>query len=177
MQLNGIIGTVLLYHFIATIDYPGGKLILRKPSALQYDKIAKEDGNIKVPFWMAGDHFMVSPGTVNKSNPMMLLVDTGLAGGAFTLSKAAIDEAGITIDEKDSFTGMGGGGPVKAYRIAVDEMTLGAAKEKNLSGVFFGDIPLGDRFGFKIKGIISHGFFRGYAITFDFKNMWIYLSK
>jgi hypothetical protein len=32
-KLNGVLGTVLLYHFLATLDHPNGELILRRRSA------------------------------------------------------------------------------------------------------------------------------------------------
>lgn len=32
-------------------------------------------------------------------------------------------------------------------------------------------------FGFRIAGIISHTFFRPYAVTFDFANMQVYLQR
>lgn len=30
LEINGIIGTMLFYHFITTIDYPDGKLVLQR---------------------------------------------------------------------------------------------------------------------------------------------------
>ena len=34
-----------------------------------------------------------------------------------------------------------------------------------------------DRMGFRTGGIISHGFFRPFAVTFDFQAMTMYLKK
>ncbi len=44
---------------------------------------------------------------------------------------------------------------------------------------FYGALPPGseDRFGFRTGGIISHGFFRPFAVTFDFQTMTLYLQK
>ena len=32
-QINGIIGTTLFYHFLATMDYPHGEPVLRRKDA------------------------------------------------------------------------------------------------------------------------------------------------
>jgi hypothetical protein len=42
-----------------------------------------------------------------------------------------------------------------------------------------GAIPPGseERFGFRMGGLISHAFFRPYAVTFDFLSMTLYLKK
>ncbi len=94
-QIDGIIGTALLYHFVATIDYPEAKLILRRKTA---DNVAEidpaSDNTIVVPFWMAGDHFLVAWGKINNLDPMLLIVDTGSAGGA-KLAETTLAQAGI----------------------------------------------------------------------------------
>ena len=57
-------------------------------------------------------------------------------------------------------------------------LTLGEAKELSVQGLH-GAIPPGSekRFGFRMGGLISHGFFRPYAVTFDFLSMTLYLKK
>jgi hypothetical protein len=39
-RIDGIIGTNLLYHFLATIDYPRGELVLRRKSAKSLEQFA-----------------------------------------------------------------------------------------------------------------------------------------
>ena len=72
---------------------------------------------------------------------------------------------------------MGGGGPVTVYPFTVD-LTLGRARHDKVQG-FYGAMPPGfeDRIGFRTGGLISHGFFRPFAVTFDFQAMTIYLKK
>jgi hypothetical protein len=68
--IRGVLGTVFLYHFIFTLDYPAGGLILhlKKPEAVTNLKSQMaSEGAIVVPFWMSGDHIMVAQGTVNGS--------------------------------------------------------------------------------------------------------------
>jgi hypothetical protein len=181
MPIRGIIGTVFLYHFIFTLDYPDGKLILQRKTKENIAKIKdriQSKENIAVPFWMAGDHFMVAWGTVNGSKPLLWFVDTGLAGGGFLGSERTVKEAGIQLPE-ESFEGEGGGGKVSVKPAMVDELTLGDAKEKNVMGIFgaFGGTGIEYAFGFRIGGIISHGFFRPYRLTFDFTTMNLILER
>ena len=124
----------------------------------------------QTPFWMAGDHYILSWGTANKSEPLFLFMDTGLAGGAFSfLRSVAEGKIGLHIDESSAQTAMGGGGPFTCYPMTVEEMTLGQARCTNLNGIVAENRI--DLFGFPIDGIISHNFFRNYSVTFDFKNM------
>ncbi len=178
-RVDGIIGTVLLYHFIATIDYPKGDLILRnktKENLQRLEQEAREEKHIVVPFWMADDHYMVAWGTVNKSPQTLFFVDTGLACGGFACPESTLKEAGIKLQESLASEGIGGGGKVKFIPFTVDELTLGDAKEQNIVGVS-GGFPVENAFGFRIGGLISHGFFRQYALTFDFVGMRYFLKR
>jgi predicted aspartyl protease len=176
----GVVGTVFLYHFIFTLDYPGRQLILQQINDRTREEMKKRVASgdeIVVPFWMAGDHIMVVWATVNGSRPVRLFVDTGLAGGGFTGADWLVKEAGIELPE-ESFEGMGGGGKVSVKPAVVKEIDVGGAKETNVQGLF-GAMPpnFGDRLGFQIGGIISHGFFKPYSLTFDFTTMNLLLRK
>jgi hypothetical protein len=179
-RVDGIIGTILLRHFISTIDYPGGRLLLQqktKENQARLDREALQSGTIVVPFWMAGDHFMVAWGTLDQSNPVLLFVDTGLAGGGVTCAESLLKEAAIDLAEDQAGEGLGGGGKVKVVPFLVKELSLGAAKEHDVRGLFTGPFPLEYAHGFRIGGIISHGFFRPYALTFDFAGMRLILKR
>lgn len=178
--IAGVVGTCFLYHFVFTLDYPGKQLILQRINDRTREEMKKRVASgdeIVVPFWMAGDHIMVVWATVNGSRPVRLFVDTGLAGGGFTGADWLVKEAGIELPEQ-SFEGMGGGGKVSVKPAVVKEITLGDIKETNVMGLF-GAMPpdFGDRLGFQIGGIISHGFFRPYSLTFDFTTMNLLLRK
>jgi len=180
-RLDGVIGTVLLYHFLATLNYAEGELILRRRTEQNLKRIeqeAMEQGSIVVPFWMAGDHYMVAWGTVNKSQPMLFLVDTGLADGGFTCPESTLRKAGIKLEEDKASEGLGGGGKVRFIPFVVNELTLGDAKEHNIQGSYLGGgSSLAKAAGFHIGGLISHAFFRHYALTFDFASMRYFLKK
>jgi hypothetical protein len=173
-RVDGIIGTDLLYRFLATLDYPHGELVLRRAALEAPKSVVQEAGarqDIVVPFWLAGDHYIIAWGEVNDSRPMLLFVDTGLAGGGFTCPECTLAQAGITLDKDAAREGIGGGGKVKAVPFVVDKLALGAARAERVRGVYLGSFPLENHFGFRIGGIISHGFFRRYALTMDFVGM------
>lgn len=180
-HVEGIIGTVLLYHFLSTLDYVRGELTLRpqtKTSWREFIASAQAEKQIEVPFWMAGDHFMAAWGRVNQRAPMLLLVDTGLAGMGFTGPDSTLKEAGIKLPEGATLEGVGGGGRTRATPMTVDDISLGAAREKNIAGVA-GVFPpsLEISFGFRLGGLLSHSFFRPYALTIDFTGMRFYLRR
>jgi Aspartyl protease len=176
-RVDGIIGTILLRHFISTIDYPRGRLVLQPKTKENQARLARADGTIVVPFWMAGDHFMVAWGTLDQSKPVLLFVDTGLAGGGITCAESLLKEAAIDLAEDQAGEGLGGGGKVKVVPFLVKELSLGAAKEHDVRGLFTGPFPLEYSHGFRIGGLISHGFFRPYALTFDFAGMRLILKR
>src|SRR6266404_3186100 len=43
-QINGIIGTTLFYHFLATMDYPRGELVLRRKTTESLEQFTKSSG-------------------------------------------------------------------------------------------------------------------------------------
>ena len=65
-RIDGIVGTTLFYHFLATLDYPRGELVLRRKTANSLEQFAAASSgkSVAVPFWIAGDHFMVGWGRV-----------------------------------------------------------------------------------------------------------------
>jgi hypothetical protein len=128
-QLDGCIGTNVLYQFLATIDYRAGELILRKKNSQNLKRfIAANDGKaVAIPFWMAGDHFMVAWGQVNQTPPALFFVDSGLAGAGVKLAESSIKEAGIRLDESKATAGEGGGGSLKTIPYTVAEFGVGLA--------------------------------------------------
>jgi hypothetical protein len=178
-QVDGIVGTVVLYRFLFTLDYPRGRLVLRRntPEASRAVRAeAGKAGAVRVPFWLAGDHFIFARGTVNDAGPYLFLVDSGMGGGGFDCPESVVREAKIELS-KEGFQGMGGGGPVTVYPFTVN-VSLGEARRDGVRGLF-GALPPGseNRLGFRSGGLVSHGFFRPFAITFDFQAMVMYLEK
>jgi predicted aspartyl protease len=179
MEVRGILGTVLFYHFLTTLDYPAGELRLEprrggeRPAASE----PKGDGPIRVPFWLGGDHYILARGRANDSESMLFLVDTGLAGLAFTCPRSTVEEAGIELVEQAAGSGVGGGGKVSIVPFMLHRLSLGEASRESLPGVF-GPFPesLEHQAGFRIGGLVSHAFLRPWRVTFDFDAMEIVLD-
>jgi predicted aspartyl protease len=178
-QLDGCIGTNVLYHFLATLDFVHGQLVLRKKNSenLEAFKKAVGDKAISVPIWMASDHFMISMGQVNQVPPALLFVDTGLTGAGIKLGEAMIKKAGIKLDESKASKGIGGGGALKIVPYTVDRVSFGDIKEEKVPGLFDGPFPWENSFGFYLAGMVGHDFFKPYALTFDFDEMRIWVQK
>jgi predicted aspartyl protease len=186
MDIKGTIGTRLLMHFLSTIDYANGALVLRRAMP-EYSRRRDEAAEAKavkvIPFWLIETHLIVAWGTVNDQRPMLFVVDTGLMDKGFSASVSTLKAAGVAVDWTKAYEGTGGGGKVKGVDIVLDKLTLGSGTnevvEHNVPGVVMEQAPpsLGRRFGFPIDGLVSHQFFRNYALTFDFGNMSMILEK
>jgi Aspartyl protease/Tetratricopeptide repeat len=176
-QIDGIIGTTLFYHFLTTMDYPNGELVLRRKTVESLEQFTKSAGKrVTVPIWMASDHFMVGWGRVETLPPTLLFVDSGLMGAGAKLAESVIKEAGIKLEEDKATERAGGGGKLKIVPYTVRQLSFGDIKEKNVPGLYDGPFPWEDSFGFHLAGMIGHDFLRPYAVTFDFQNMQILLQ-
>lgn len=179
-RLSGVIGTVLLYHFLPTLDYPGGELILRRktPAALeQFEKDAATEKQVEMPVWMAGDHYILARGRVNQAPPALLYVATGIVGFGFLCPRSTIQEARIDLSGTPLLLPAAEGGS-GTNQFTVANLSLGDAHAENVRALA-GAFPefLEHSLGFRVAGIISHQFFRPYAVTLDFTGMRIFLAR
>ncbi len=178
-EINGIIGTALLYRFVATFDYPDGNLVLRRKTAQNLSQIETmaSDNSVIVPFWMARDHFLVARGKINNLEPTLLLVDTGSAGGAAKLAESTLKQAGIKLSQNQAFEGVGGGGTLESIPFKLKDLSLGDATQQNVRGWCEAAFPWENSLGFHVGGMIGHDFLKLYAVTFDFDGMRIILQQ
>ena len=176
-RIDGVIGTTLFYHFLATLDYPKGELVLRRKTAQSREEFAAEPSadNVAVPFWIASDHFMVGWGRVETMPPALLFVDTGLAGAGVKLAESVIKQAGIKLEEDKAYEGQGAGGTLKIVPYTVSQLYFGDMREDNVPGLYDGPFPWENSFGFNLAGMVGHDFFKPFAVTFDFETMQIFL--
>jgi tetratricopeptide (TPR) repeat protein len=176
-RIDGIIGTTLFYHFLATIDYPKGELVLRRKDAASLEQFLASAGkSIAVPFWIASDHFMVGWGRVETLPPTLLFIDTGLASAGVKLAESVIKEAGIKLPEDKASSGAGGGGKLRIVPYVVHRLSFGQLQEDNVPGLYDGPFPWESLFGFHLAGMVGHDFFKPHAVTFDFQNMKVFLQ-
>ncbi len=176
-RIDGILGTTLFYHFLATLDYPRGELVLRRKTAKSLEQFAAESSadGVTVPFWIASDHFMVGWGRVETLPPTLLFVDSGLAGAGVKLAESVIKEAGVKLEEDKAYEGAGGGGKLKIVPYTVSQLSFGDMREDNVAGLYDGPFPWENSFGFHLAGMVGHDFLKPYAVTFDFEDMQIFL--
>ncbi len=180
LSIKGVISTRLLMHFLTTIDYRNGALILQRTTSTNLQSLESQvsaAGVKAIPFWLIETHYIVAWGTVNELDPMLFFVDTGLEGAGFTAPEPVLQEAGIPMDWAEAQEAIGGGGVFQEVDIVIDRLTLGADEneviENHVPGKASKNPPsiLGDKLGFYIGGLISHQFFRDYALTLDFTGM------
>jgi len=183
-QIDGCVGTSVLYQFLATIDYPAGELVLRRktPANLKAFDAALLDASstgkhaVVMPMWMAGDHFMVTWGQVNSLPPAQIFVDSGLAGAGVKLAESTIKAAGITLEQNEASAGMGGGGRLITIPYTVKKFSLGAVTEENVPGLYDGPFPFGNSWGFHVDGMVGNDFLKSHTVTLDFTGMRLILQ-
>ena len=169
----GVIGTSLLMRFLSTVDCIHGKLVFAPRD------VAPPKGDVvaTIPFWLIGDHFILARGRLDGGAEQMMLIDTGLSGFAFTAPESTLRDAGLPVPTP-ARTGADAVGNSAIAPFDIASLTLGDLSAKNLQGLY-GPFPpsLENALGVHIGGLVSHGFFRPYAITFDFTRMTIVVRK
>jgi predicted aspartyl protease len=178
-RLDGCVGTNVLYHFLATMDYPHQQLVLRRKDSESLKQLNQSAaGNfVRVPMYLAGDHYIVALGQVNNVPPAMLFVDTGLAGAGVKLGETMLKNADIKLEEDKAESGAGGGGTLKIVPYTVNRVSLGEIKEQNVGGLYDGPFPWENSFGFYLAGMVGDHFVKPYAVTFDFSHMQMLFQK
>jgi hypothetical protein len=177
-QIDGIIGTVLFYHFLTTMDYPKGELVLRRKHAESLKPFAAPAaGRVVIPFWMADDHFMVALGRIDHRAPAPFFIDSGLPGADVKLAEDVITEAGVKLQRDKASEGLGAGGKVTIIPFELAQLSLGDIVKKNAQGVYDGPFSWEHSFGFRLVGMIGHDFYRPYAVTFDFARMRMFFDR
>jgi len=177
-QIDGVVGTTYFERFLATIDYPHNRLLLRARSTAASDAFesrAAELGDAIVPCYLVGDHFVVAPAQVNGAGGLFLF-DSGLAGGGVMPSVQLLKAADIAIDASHATTGYGGAGAITAIPFTAQRVTVGTALQRDVPGIY---TPQGTPFAlfpFEVWGAISHEFLKHYAFTVDFDAMKIVLE-
>jgi hypothetical protein len=161
------------------VDYPKGELVLRRKTRANLARVeqAQSGPRVAVPFWMAGDHFMVAWSRIEKRQPELIFVDTGLTDVAAKLTETGIKEAGIRLLKDEAVESLGAGGKFQSIPFTLKELSLGEARQQNVRGWFEGPFPWEHTFGFRLAGMIGHTFFKPYAVTFDFAGMRIILVR
>jgi tetratricopeptide (TPR) repeat protein len=180
VTIDGIVGTGFLERFLATIDYPKARLVLRPrdPAAsAAFLASAQSAGAAIVPFWLAGDHFVIAQARVNDAPPGLFLFDSGLAGGGLMPSPALVASAGLQLDTAHAGTGVAGGGAaVKAVPFVARTVAVGTAVVHDVPGLYTPDGSMFGIFPFTVDGAVSHDVLKHFAYTVDFDAMKLVLA-
>jgi predicted aspartyl protease len=171
---SGVIGTTLLYHFLATMDYAKQALVLRRKTGTQLRDLqaeARRTGADRLPLWLAGDHVPCTLGSLDDYGPRVASLDTGGMGMGVMTTEENAKRAGIEIDYEHPTTG----GGMTSYPITPARISLGRKVGRNIPGVV-GGWPWLELFGFETIANFTHEFFKPYAITFDYADMNFYIA-
>lgn len=172
-RVAGVIGVEFLSHFRPTLDYAHNRMILEPQNAPTPARASLAE----IPFWFVGDHYLVASGRLDKGPKQLFFVDTGLGNYAFTAPDSTLRDAGVPVPAPPPRpSGARGLPPPAGFPIA--SLSLGSLTENKLTGVY-GTFPpaLEEGLGVHVGGIVSHGFFHTYAVTFDFGRMTIGIRK
>ena len=177
VHVDGILGTSFFYHFLATLDYRHGQLILAPRTASSaFELSAQQRGDSSVPLWYVPDHFLFAQARVNDGTIRLFNIDTGGEGIGLQATLDTVKDARIALDEAHKTRFLGGGGDVTTIPFHAT-VTVGTTTVSDLPGLYF---PDGDQYGvfpFEVGGTISHEFFRHLAVTFDFTAMRMVLTR
>ena len=176
-RIDGIIGTTLFYHFLATLDYPRGELVLRRKDAksleefkaAQAKRVAVPSGLRATTSWWAGVAW-------RRSHPRSSSLTQGWRARESNWRSRSSRRPGSSWRKTKLTKVPGGGGTLKIVPYTVHRLSFGDIKEENVAGLYDGPFPWENTFGFHLAGMVGHDFFKPYAVTFDFKNMQIFLQ-
>ena len=175
-----VIGTGFLRQFLPTFDFPTRRLALRPRTDQGRAALRAELSGahaVEVPFALAATHLIVARGSLDDESPLTFILDSGLQdeqGAAFAAPPQTLTAAGIPIPETTEDVRESGAGHValQVGRFPIRRLGLGSLVQHDLLG-FYGVFPDAWReaAGFRIDGLVSHGFLRRYAWTLDFDSM------
>lgn len=177
-KIHGVIGTSLLRHFYATIDYAGQQLRLALINNGSTRALAESSWSaVSIPFWLIDSHMMMARGRINELPYTLFFIDTGLANSGFLVSRDSQQAAGIKPDWSSAKTSSGGGGQLRYVDFELNKVVLGEGNnsfsKSNVKAQQHqsDQMVLQGKLGFNVAGLISHDFFKGTALTLDFEAM------
>jgi hypothetical protein len=139
LKIDGVVGTTYFERFLATIDYPRNRLILRPRSpegSSAFEATAAQSHTSVVPCYLVGDHFVMAVAQVDEAPAGLFLFDSGLAGGGLMPSQLLVETGGIALDRAHSSIGNGAGGPVQAIPLVAHAITVGTTMQHNVRGLY-----------------------------------------
>lgn len=177
-QVDGCIGTVMLYHFLYTFDYTHDELVLRRKTPQARAEFDATPGtHVTMPVWLSGDHFNLAWGRIMQLPPALFFVDTGLAGAGVNIPKDILDSTGIVLEKAKSETSSGAAGDFSSTPYIVPHVSLGDVARTDVPGVYNGPTDWEHAWGFSVGSMIGGEFVNHYALTFDYDKMQLIITK
>jgi hypothetical protein len=119
-------------------------------------------------------------GSLGDYTPRMVTADTGGIGSGLDTTVEIAERVGIKVDYDHPIEHFGN----KIYPITADQISLGRAVGRNVPGhaaekVFPGFPGPGQsaQFGFDMIANFTHEFFKPFAITFDYTDMKLFITR
>lgn len=150
-----IIGTNVLQQFLATIDAPGGRLVLTARGS-------EPPAGTRMPFFMWGDHFMFARGGFGDHTDLNFFIDSGLVyviddRQACLYTTARHYRRWGVPRPAPHFTTPG---PIRLGGLSQTDHLVATTPTRR--------VPWRDFGGVRIDGLLSWGFLKAYAWTLDF---------
>lgn len=167
-----IFGTNVLQQFLSTLDYPNKRLILspRDNSQFRKEHLAMLPMNqIKIPFFMGGDHYMFVRGGMGDHRDLNFFIDSGLVSlhpgkegirqAAFSATPNSFIKWGFKQEEVEKRVFDSHLPLILGPLEQKGHLVLAGREEKDYWGKFE---------GVRIDGLLSHAFLKQYVWTIDF---------
>jgi hypothetical protein len=165
-QVAGVIGLEMLRRFTPTLDYRKSRLELRPRDAT----LSVAEGAQRVPFQIWGLSELTVFGSISGGRRMALVVQSGVPGCAVGAPAEVFEEVGVRAGVLSRMVKGAGtwlsGRPWS--RVTVPTVTLGPVAADRVAG-WSGALDSSElwRHGVRRDGLLSHDFFRGKRVTFD----------
>lgn len=165
-RVAGVIGLNLLRKFSPTLDYKAMKLELRRPGT----PWTPGDGAVRVPYQIWGESELTVFGSIAQGRKLAMVVQTGVPGCGVGAPQEVFDEMGIKPGALARMAKGAGsflqGRPWSA--VVVPSVAVGSIAADKLAG-WSGALDSSElwRHGVRRDALLSHDFFRGRRVTFD----------
>jgi hypothetical protein len=168
VPIHGILGISILSRFTTVLDFHRRVLGLHRKTLVASPQ---ETDQHSAPFWIADNQFVLLRADTADHKSSLWVIDTGMSGAAFAVSSASAEAAGLTLSYGTQEEGVSGGGKVQGQRVCLARLRLGDVERRNLEGMALERLPLKDRFGFHIAGLLACEFFQQAVLALDFSRM------
>ncbi len=176
LPIHGILGLSVLSRFRTALDFQRSCLSLTPASTMVNPPSSKMTPN-QFPMWIADHQFILVQAQPHNAETALWAIDTGMFGVAFAISAATAEAVGMAGQVGEREAGIGGGGAVEGQRIRLPSLRLGCFERHDVEGMLLTSLPLQDRLGFRMAGMLAGGFFKDTQLTLDFSRMLVTLDQ